>query len=152
MKKILILLLAAALLLVTSGCTQSEPAAPPVPSVNPTPVLTTKAPSPTYLPTTTMPTPEPAKSVNDNIIVIKKDGFSPAALTVKKGDRVTWLNADSTDDMERYNPTHRIRITNVYDSQVLSSGVSWSWVFPNTGVYSYSDLIHSNLQGTVTVE
>jgi plastocyanin len=147
MKKILHLLLIIAFLMMACGCTDSTPAP------QPTPVPTTiKAPSPTYLPITTMPTPELTKSVNDNIILIKKEGFSPSTLTVKKGERVTWLNSDSTDDPALYNPTHRITIKGVFNSQLLSPGVSGSWIFSSTGVYSYSDMMHPDLQGTVIVE
>jgi plastocyanin len=147
MKNILILLLVAAILLVTSGCTQSAPEAPPTPVVT-----TTKAPSPTYLPMTATPTLEKIVSVNDNSIMIRKAGFSPSAITVKKGATVRWVNVDSTEDPALYNPTHRIRIVNVKDGQTMSSGEGWSWVFTNTGVYRYSDMIHTDLQGTVTVE
>jgi plastocyanin len=148
MKKILVLLLVIAFLLMTSGCTESAP------EPQPTPVPTTiKAPSRTYLPTTAMPTPETTKSVVDqNIIQIKKEGFIPSTLTVKKGERVTWLNADSTDDPALYNPTHRISVTNIFKSQLLFPGVSGSWIFTNTGVYKYSDMIHTDLQGTIIVE
>jgi plastocyanin len=149
MKKIIFLLLVAAIILATSGCTESAPATPPATPPVPT---TTKAPSPTYHPTTAMPTLEETKSVvNDNMIMITRDGFSPANLTVKKGGRVTWLNTDTTDDQARYNPTHRIRITRVYDLQVLSPGLSCSWVFSDPGVFPYTDMVHTDLHGVVTV-
>jgi plastocyanin len=148
MKKILLLLLVAAFILVTCGCTDSAPA----PQSTPVPTAT-KAPPRTYLPTTTMPTQETTTSVvNQNIILIKKDGFNPSTLTVKKGERVTWLNSDTTDDPALYNPTHRISVTNIFKSQLLSPGVSGSWIFADTGVYRYSDLLHPDLQGTVIVE
>jgi plastocyanin len=150
MKKILILLIIAAFLLATSGCTESAPEVQPTPPPVPT---KTKAPSPTYLPKTTMPTPEHTKSVDDNIITIKKEGFSPATLTVKKGDRVTWLNLDTSEDQALYNPTHRIRVRGVFDSQLLTPGTSGSWIFTKIGKYAYSDLIHTDLDaGYVVVE
>lgn len=146
MKKILVLLLAIALILVTSGCTESEPEAPPA-----TPVPTTKAPSPTYNPTTAMPTLERTPSVSDNTIKITRDGFSPSTLTVKRGATVRWVNVDSTEDAQLYNPTHRIKITNVYSSQIISPGQGWSWIFKDNGVYDYQDIIHPELHGTVVV-
>ena len=150
MKKILLLLLIAAVLVAVSGCTEEAPAAP---APAPTPVPTTaKAPSPTYLPKTTMPTPEQTASVNDNTIYISRDGFSPSTLTVKKGSTVRWVNVDSTEDPQLYNPTHRIKIPNVYTGQTLSPGQGWSWKFTETGVYNYQDMVHTDLRGTVTVE
>ena len=147
MKKILILLLVAALILVTSGCTDSAP-----PEAPPTPVVTkTKVPSLTYNPTTAMPTLETPVPVSDNTITIKKLSITPTEITVKKGATVRWVNADSTEDPAVYNPTHRISILNVKDGQTIAPGSSWSWVFTKTGVYSYNDMVHSNLKGTVTV-
>lgn len=146
MKKILILLIVTVFILTTCGCLESTPEA------QPTPVPTTKAPSPTYLPTTTMPTLEPTVSVNDNTITITKDGFSPATITVKEGATVRWVNTDSTDDPGYYNPTHRIKIPNVYTGPTLSPGQGWSWIFTKAGVYNYEDLVHADLSGTVKVE
>jgi len=146
MKKILILLVAAALLLATSGCTE------PAPEVVQTPVPTTKAPSPTYLPATPMPTLETTPSVNDNTVQITREGYRPETIVVKRGATVRWVNVDSTEDPARYNPTHRIKIINVYTSPPLSPGQGWSWVFTNDGVYDYQDLIHPDLHGTVQVE
>jgi plastocyanin len=148
MKKIIILLLAAALILVTSGCTQSAPEAPPAPVITTT---MTKAPSPTYLPATTIPPPEITVSVNDNTITIKKLSVSPPSITVKKGATVRWVNADSTEDPSLYNPMHRIKLGDVKTSPPLAPGQGWSWVFTDTGVYDFTDLIHTNLQGSVTV-
>jgi plastocyanin len=146
MKKILILLFVIVIVLITCGCTESAP------EVQPTPVPTIKTPSPTYLPKTTFPTPEQTVlSVNENIISIKREGFSPATLSVKKGQRVTWLNVDTTEDPALYNPTHRIEVRNVFKSQILQPGISGSWIFDNAGVYDYQDMIHTDLKGTVTV-
>jgi plastocyanin len=90
--------------------------------------------------------------VNDNTITILRDGFRPATITVNKGSTVRWVNLDSTEDPALYNPTHRITIIGVYTSQTISPGQGWSWVFTNTGVYAYEDLIHTDLRGTVIVE
>jgi plastocyanin len=147
MKKILILLLTAALLLMTCGCTETAP------EPLQTPVPTTKAPSPTYLPATTMPTPEKTPSVNDNYIVIRKDGFSPATITIGKGASVRWVNSDSTDDPAIYNPTHAIQFADKRFSKfLLSPGQSFSQKFDNIGTYAYADAIHQDLKGTVIVE
>ena len=147
MKKILILLVIVAVVVAVSGCTESAPETP-----LPTQVPTTKAPSPTYLAKTTIPTPEPTVSVNDNTIYISRDGFSPSPITVKKGATVRWVNADSTEDSALYNPTHRIKIPNVYTGQTISPGQAWAWKFTETGVYTYQDLVHTDLRGTVKVE
>lgn len=147
MQKILVLLLLAVLLLAAGGCTESAPEAPP-----PTPVPTTKAPSPTYHPTTAMPTLEKTPSVNDNTVTITRDGFSPETIVVKRGATVRWVNVDSSEDQMVYNPTHRIRIQNVKDGQLISPGQGWSWVFTDQGTFAYQDMVHPDLRGTVRVE
>lgn len=146
MKKILILLLAVAVLLFVSGCTEEAP-----PEAPPTPVPTTKAPSPTYLPTTAMPTLETTISVDDNSVFITRDGFRPKDIVIKRGMTVRWYNMDSSEDESLYNPTHRIKIWGVYTGQTISPGQSWSWVFVNNGVFQYQDLVHEDMKGTVTV-
>jgi plastocyanin len=149
MKKVFILLLIAALLVVATGCTDSAPESPASPAPPP---ATTKAPVVTPRPTTVVTTlPTPVVVYGDTVLV-KRDGFSPVNLTVKKGIRVTWLNADSTDDAALYNPTHRIKVKDVFTSQVIPPGVSASWIFTETGIFRYSDMIHPDLQGYVIVE
>ncbi|NMB79442.1 MAG: hypothetical protein GYA23_10165, partial [Methanomicrobiales archaeon] len=115
MKKILVLLLLAALLLLVCGCTESPPPEAPVA----TPVPTTKAPSPTYHTPTPMITQTSTPSVSDNTVTITREGFNPSTITVKRGATVRWVNMDSTEDPQLYNPTHRIKIPNVYTSQTL---------------------------------
>lgn len=150
MQKILILLAIAALLLVTCGCTDSTPEVPVTTSTPvKTPLKTTIATPP---PATTIPPQETAQTVNDNTISISRDGFSPATITVKKGATVRWVNMDTTDDPGFYNPTHRIKLGTIKTSPIISSGQGWSWVFTDTGVFDYTDLVHTDMRGTVVVE
>lgn len=144
--KPILLLFVVSLLLAACGCMQSAPDAVP------TPVPETIVAAPTESPVTAQPTREPTSSVSDNTITIKKEGFIPSTMTVRRGSTVRWVNLDSTEDPALYNPTHRIKIIGVYTGQTLSPGEGWSWVFTNTGVYAYEDLIHPDLQGTVIVE
>lgn len=146
MQKILILLLAAALLLATCGCTENAPPAAP-----PAPEPVTMAPSPPPSPPTATPLVTTKASVNANTIMITRVGFDPETLTVKRGATVRWVNTDSTDDPALYNPTHRIKIQNVYTGQTISPGQGWSWVFTDPGTFDYQDLVHPELRGTVQV-
>jgi plastocyanin len=146
MQKTFILLFITAFLLVAAGCTDPAPEAPatPVPpTVESTPPVTVTTPLSVY---TTRP------SVNDNTVKIFRDRFEPETITVKRGATVRWVNMDSTEDPALYNPTHRIKIENVYTAQTLSPGQGWSWIFTDPGVYNYQDLVHPELRGTVQVE
>ena len=147
MKKCLVLLAITAILVISCGCTQ--PSAPPP---QPATTITTLPPT-TVMPTvTTIPTLQKTLSVSDNTIWINKKGFDPERITVKTGSTVRWVNADSTYDAALYNPTHRIALVNIVDSQLLSPGQGWSWIFNQPGFYDYSDMIHTDLKGTVIVE
>ena len=72
-------------------------------------------------------------------------------MTVKSGSTVRWLNADSTKNPALYNPTHRIKVVNVVDGQLISPGQSWSWIFNKPGSYAYNDMLQPDLTGTVIV-
>jgi len=128
------------------GCTQ--PASPN----QPTATMTVNAQTSAYPIATTTPGPQSTNRVSENTISINKDGFDPVSITVKSGSTVRWVNADSTADAALYNPTHRIAIVNVKDSPLLSPGEGWSWIFDEPGSYSYSDMLHPTLEGTVIVK
>lgn len=145
MKKHLLLLMAI-LLVLASGCTGSAPPAEPTP----VPTLS-KTAVPTYHPTTSVATVVRTASVDDNTITITRSGFSPSAITVKRDATVRWVNADSTEDPNLYNPTHRIKLGTIKTSPVLSPSQSWSWRFTTLGVFDYSDVVHPDLTGTIAV-
>jgi len=143
MKKCLVLFVVLVFLVIASGCTQSP--APVKPTATPTPLITQ------ITPVTATPTFAKTPSVSDNTITINKSGFYPVSMTVKSGSTVRWLNADSTKNPALYNPTHRITVVNVVDGQLISPGQSWSWIFDQPGTYTYSDMLHQDLVGTVIV-
>jgi len=132
-------------MMVVGGCTQPGSPAQPTATV-------TVNDQTSYPVATTAPLPQSTNRVGDNTIVIKKDGFDPASITVKPGSIVRWRNADSTPDAALYSPTHRITIVNVKDSPLLSPGEGWSWIFDEPGSYNYHDLLHPDLEGTIIVK
>jgi len=91
------------------------------------------------------PTLQKTPSVSDNTIWINKTGFYPAIITVKSGSIVRWVNADTTSDAALYNPTHKVAVVNIVDSQLRSPGEGWSGIFDQSGSYDYSDMIHPEL-------
>jgi plastocyanin len=145
MKKVFFLLIITALLVIASGCTQSPTPPQPTTTITTLP-LTTGMPI-----VTTMPPLQKTPSVSENTITINRKGFDPAIISVKSGSIVRWVNADSTADAALYNPTHRIAVVNIQNSQLLSPGEGWSWPFDQPGSYDYSDMIHPDLKGTVIV-
>ena len=84
------------------------------------------------------------KSVN-----IKGFAFSPAALTVTKGTKVTFSNQDSA--------THTITSganrtkDGKFDQQVTGSNET-TITFDTPGTFEYFCTIHSSMKGTITVQ
>lgn len=73
--------------------------------------------------------------------------YSPATLTVKVGDTVTWVNHDSAP--------HDVTVTDgpeKFKSPTLKKGESWSYTFKKAGKYSYYCSIHPDMKASVTAE
>jgi len=78
-------------------------------------------------------------------VVIEGMQFSPATLTVKVGDKVTWINRDLfphtvTADQRRF------------DSHAIAAGGSWTFTPKKVGVTSYGCTFHPTMRGTLRVE
>jgi len=71
--------------------------------------------------------------------------FSPAEITIKKGDTVKWTNLDSvahtvtSDDGE-------------FDSGLLGQNASWSRTFNEAGTFEYHCTPHPNMTAKIIVE
>jgi plastocyanin len=145
MKQVLVLLGIAILLAIAAGC--SQPAQSPPAAIT----TATLPPASTQPMGTATPVLTKTASVSDNTISIGK-AFDPLTITVKAGSTVRWVNTDSTEDPTLYNPTHRIQFADKTTSPVLSPSQSWSFIFRSPGVFNYTDIVHTDLQGTVIVE
>lgn len=81
-------------------------------------------------------------------VSIKNMTFTPASVTVKVGDTVTWTNDDDRD--------HTVRSGDgapaAFDSGNLSPGKSYSFTFRKAGTYPYGCALHSRMRGTVVVQ
>ena len=134
MRSIPVLLLIALLFILTCGCSESPPAQPAV-----TPTAAPATPSQvvtTTLPTTVV-TPTRTASVSDNTIIIEKNTFRPANMTVKVGSTVRWVNAD--DHPHRIEFADKAFSTSTF---LLGASQSASQRFDRAGTYDYSCTIH----------
>jgi plastocyanin len=80
-------------------------------------------------------------------IRIKDFLYDPDPVTVKVGQRVTVVNADSaphTVTEKRGSPS--------FDSDTVKGGASGSVTFAKTGTFAYYCLFHPTMTGSVTVE
>jgi plastocyanin len=78
-------------------------------------------------------------------VLIENMRFSPAVLSVRRGDRVVWINKDMfphtvTSDVRRF------------DSGEIASDASWSYIVSMPGEYAYSCRFHPSMKGRLQVQ
>jgi plastocyanin len=78
-------------------------------------------------------------------VSIANFAFSPAAITVKVGTKVTWTNNDST--------AHTVTADTAGgpDSSTLDPGASYSFTFTKAGSFGYHCSLHPSMTGSVNV-
>jgi len=82
----------------------------------------------------------------DISITMEHYAFSPATITVRVGDTVSWTNTDQAP--------HDVTTTSAPEmlkSPTLQKGDSWAHTFTVAGTYSYICSIHPDMQATITV-
>jgi plastocyanin len=78
-------------------------------------------------------------------VKIRNFAFSPASLTIKKGESVTWTNEDST--------SHTIASdSNVFQSGTLANGQTFSFTFNTAGQFPYHCSIHPMMKAMIIVQ
>lgn len=99
------------------------------------------------VPAQTTGTPASSASSLDTI-TIKDFAFSPAALTIKTGTTVTWVN----DDSAPHTVVSDDGAPAPFTSPQLATGASFPQRFAQAGTYAYHCSIHPSMKGTVVVE
>ena len=83
--------------------------------------------------------------VTNQAVSIMNMAFSPATLTINKGDTVVWTNNDSL--------SHTVVADNAsFSSQSLSNGAKFSFKFDTAGTFTYHCSIHPNMKATIIVK
>ena len=79
-------------------------------------------------------------------VTLQNFAFSPASVTVKVGDTVTWTNKDSAG--------HTVASDGgtSFTSPTMATGATFSFTFTKTGTYAYHCSIHPSMKGTVVVQ
>jgi plastocyanin len=89
--------------------------------------------------------PTTATPAGGNAVAISGNAFSPASLTVKVGDTITWTNNDSV--------SHTVTADDrSFDSGSLAQGASFSFTYQKAGTYTYHCSIHPSMTATVVVQ
>ena len=77
-------------------------------------------------------------------IVIDQMRFNPPTLTVKRGDRIQWVNKDLF-------PHTATSTAKAFDSGSIAPNASWSFVAGKPGSYPYLCTFHPTMRGTLNV-
>lgn len=100
-------------------------------------------------------------------IRVTANGFEPAALTVKKGDSVMWMNESGRAvwPASAVHPTHTVypgsgiqkcgtaEAVTIFDAcGNVTIGNSWSFVFNEAGTWRYHDHLRASVTGSITVQ
>ncbi|MFI6172635.1 cupredoxin family copper-binding protein [Nocardia sp. NPDC051052] len=120
----------------------------------PTPVFASGTETPGFVPGGGMPgampgmsTPPPAQAAapaGPNAVNIDNFAFAPAALTVKAGTKVTWVNHDEEP--------HTVAATDgSFHSPGMGAGATYSFTFAKAGTFAYICSIHPFMKATVVV-
>src|SRR5581483_352203 len=87
----------------------------------------------------------PAANAATATVQIRSTGFSPGALTIDKGDRVTWRNVDKVD--------HQVVADDgAFASPILRPNQSWTSTLGTAGTFRYHDALRPKLTAKVTVK
>lgn len=78
---------------------------------------------------------------------IKDFAFSPVAITVKKGTKVTWTNQDAT----RHSVSPDSETSDFKASELLGQGQTYSVTFNTAGTFTYHCTPHPNMKASVIV-
>jgi plastocyanin len=70
--------------------------------------------------------------------------FQPETITVKRGDKVVWVNKDVVP--------HTATAARRFDSKNIAAGQSWTWKAGKAGRYEYLCTYHPGMKGVVEVK
>jgi len=86
-----------------------------------------------------------AHAAEGNEIVIQNFAFEPATLTIKVGEKVTWVNKDEE-------PHTATATDKRFASKTLDTGDQFSTEFKAPGTYKYYCALHPKMTGQIIVK
>ena len=150
MSRTLSLAAAAALLLIVSACsggTASSPAPASQPAATEAPASGSPASESPAASESGAATEACAPSTDAGTMsaTIANFAFSPATITTKVGDVISWTNNDSAGH------TATVKSDETCTTETLANGASGGIVFNTAGSYDYFCKIHPNMTGKIEV-
>jgi len=79
------------------------------------------------------------------VISMQIVGFDPPELTVRPGDRVTWVNKDLF-------PHTATADDKAFDSKSIAPSGKWTFVAGKRGTHTYICTFHPTMKGTIRVQ
>jgi plastocyanin len=77
-------------------------------------------------------------------VTVENMAFNPASLTVKRGDRIVWVNKDLF-------PHTATAARKGFDSGEIAAQSSWTYVADGSGEYAYLCSYHPTMKATLVV-
>ncbi|HKP04272.1 MAG TPA: cupredoxin family copper-binding protein [Chthoniobacterales bacterium] len=105
-------------------------------------------PPPNALPNPTARETQPPGSADvaaASQVTIEMVKYSPAAIEIKTGETVVWINNDLTPHTVTSEAGAEL------NSESIEPGSSWNHKFTQAGIFSYYCTFHTEMKGTVTV-
>ena len=86
----------------------------------------------------------PAVAATTHTVAMDGTRFIPETLTVKRGDRVVWVNKDPFP--------HTATAGRTFDSKSIAAGDSWTYVARQSGEFAYVCTLHPGMKGMLLVQ
>jgi plastocyanin len=110
-----------------------------------TPATGSNAPKTAPAPNSPGTPSSPTANQSSGAVAIQNFAFSPASLTIKKGESVTWTNEDSVAHII-------VSDSSAFQSGSLAKGQTFSFTFNQTGQFPYHCSIHPSMKATIIVQ
>jgi plastocyanin len=82
-----------------------------------------------------------------HVVVIESMTYTPATLSIRAGDSVTWINKD----LVAHTATTSASSRRSFDSGTIEPAKSWSHTFTDAGRSSYICTFHPTMQAAVEI-
>jgi plastocyanin len=90
-------------------------------------------------------------SIVPNASIMGDKAYSPNPIEVKVGGGMTWSNDDSQIHTATAGSVGSADSGSVFDSDILSPGATFDFVFDGRGTYDYYCTLHPQMVGTINV-
>ena len=84
------------------------------------------------------------RAASTHTVLMDGTRFVPETVTVRRGDRVVWVNKDPFP--------HTATASKAFDSKSVPAGGSWSYTVAETGEFPYVCTLHPGMKGVLIVK